>query len=364
MLDLVLKARSNAVFKNSVQTPTSSQYTASSSSQKKQLIVDQCRDLCVVRTPQGVQVGVRNSLNLNSPNAASAGQSSSQQTAQTPQQQHQQQVNAAVSAAQSAAQQLHQQATAAAAAQQLHQQATAAAAVQAAMAPNMGATPGSAETAVELYNRSQNDDATSSNGDEDDLQVRTLFVSGLPMDTKPREIYLLFRGFKGYQGSLLKLTGKEGKKATPVAFVTFENREQAEVTKSELQGVRFDPELPTTIRIEFAKANTKVTKPTVVRPPTLGLTPGSPGVPTPTFPAFDLATGIFTTDASQLAQHPHYPIFSDINGNALPQQLHPGLTTAYMSPLDRLHTLGMSLPPNVSNVVGNTGIAGIPEINQ
>jgi len=104
----------------------------------------------------------------------------------------------------------------------------------------------------------------STQGDECQ-EVRTLFVSGLPMDTKPREIYLMFRGYKGYQGSLLKLTGKEGKKATPVAFVTFENRENAEVSKSELQGVRFDPELPTTIRIEFAKANTKVTKPTTVK---------------------------------------------------------------------------------------------------
>lgn len=27
-------------------------------------------------------------------------------------------------------------------------------------------------------------------------QVRTLFVSGLPLDTKSRELYLLFRGFK------------------------------------------------------------------------------------------------------------------------------------------------------------------------
>ncbi|CAF4958169.1 unnamed protein product, partial [Rotaria socialis] len=27
-------------------------------------------------------------------------------------------------------------------------------------------------------------------------EVRTLFVSGLPMDAKPRELYLLFRGFK------------------------------------------------------------------------------------------------------------------------------------------------------------------------
>lgn len=29
----------------------------------------------------------------------------------------------------------------------------------------------------------------------DFFQVRTLFVSGLPMDAKPRELYLLFRGY-------------------------------------------------------------------------------------------------------------------------------------------------------------------------
>lgn len=28
------------------------------------------------------------------------------------------------------------------------------------------------------------------------MQVRTLFVSGLPVDIKPRELYLLFRPFK------------------------------------------------------------------------------------------------------------------------------------------------------------------------
>lgn len=27
-------------------------------------------------------------------------------------------------------------------------------------------------------------------------QVRTLFVSGLPMDAKPRELYLLFRAYE------------------------------------------------------------------------------------------------------------------------------------------------------------------------
>lgn len=46
------------------------------------------------------------------------------------------------------------------------------------------------------------------------LKVRTLFVSGLPMDAKPRELYLLFRAYEGYEGSLLKVTSKNGKTAS------------------------------------------------------------------------------------------------------------------------------------------------------
>ncbi|CAF1167986.1 unnamed protein product [Rotaria sordida] len=92
-------------------------------------------------------------------------------------------------------------------------------------------------------------------------EVRTLFVSGLPMDAKPRELYLLFRGFKGYEGSLLKVTNKNGKNLSPVGFVTFANRVDAETAKQELTGVRFDPDLPATLRLEFAKSNTKVQKP-------------------------------------------------------------------------------------------------------
>lgn len=38
------------------------------------------------------------------------------------------------------------------------------------------------------------------------MQVRTLFVSGLPLDIKPRELYLLFRPFK----VLHPLRGSEG----------------------------------------------------------------------------------------------------------------------------------------------------------
>lgn len=95
----------------------------------------------------------------------------------------------------------------------------------------------------------------------EDSEVRTLFVSGLPMDTKPRELYLMFRAYKGYEGSLLKVTGKNGKSTSPVGFVTFGSRCAAESAKQDLQGVRFDPDLPQTLRLEFAKSNTKVTKP-------------------------------------------------------------------------------------------------------
>jgi len=52
------------------------------------------------------------------------------------------------------------------------------------------------------------DSVNTASGEE---EVRTLFVSGLPMDTKPRELYLLFRAYEGYEGSLLKVTSKNGK---------------------------------------------------------------------------------------------------------------------------------------------------------
>uniref|UniRef100_A0A183CC61 RRM domain-containing protein n=1 Tax=Globodera pallida TaxID=36090 RepID=A0A183CC61_GLOPA len=106
--------------------------------------------------------------------------------------------------------------------------------------------------------------------------VRTLFVSGLPADVKARELYLLFRFCAGYESCQLKLTqsGKNGTgmlssvvnsagkgNSTPVGFVTFATRADAESAKRELEGVKFDPELAQTIRLEFARSNTKVTKP-------------------------------------------------------------------------------------------------------
>ncbi|XP_026703698.1 RNA-binding protein with multiple splicing [Athene cunicularia] len=101
-------------------------------------------------------------------------------------------------------------------------------------------------------------------------QVRTLFVSGLPLDIKPRELYLLFRPFKGYEGSLIKLTSKQ-----PVGFVSFDSRSEAEAAKNALNGIRFDPEIPQTLRLEFAKANTKMAKSKLVGTP-------NPSTPLPT----------------------------------------------------------------------------------
>lgn len=109
---------------------------------------------------------------------------------------------------------------------------------------------------------SQSLDSVTNSASSMEEEVRTLFVSGLPMDTKPRELYLLFRAYEGYEGSLLKVTSKNGKTSSPVGFVTFQTHAGAEAAKQDLQhGVRFDPDLPQTIRLEFAKSNTKVSKP-------------------------------------------------------------------------------------------------------
>ncbi|KAM9366261.1 RNA-binding protein, mRNA-processing factor 2a isoform 3-T3 [Symphorus nematophorus] len=112
-----------------------------------------------------------------------------------------------------------------------------------------------AEEEAPAVNMSLKTDAEPNNNVSIEEEVRTLFVSGLPVDIKPRELYLLFRPFKGYEGSLIKLTSKQ-----PVGFVTFDSRSGAEAAKNALNGIRFDPESPQTLRLEFAKANTKMAK--------------------------------------------------------------------------------------------------------
>uniref|UniRef100_A0A3Q2VA07 RNA binding protein, mRNA processing factor 2b n=1 Tax=Haplochromis burtoni TaxID=8153 RepID=A0A3Q2VA07_HAPBU len=86
-----------------------------------------------------------------------------------------------------------------------------------------------AAAADATVNMSLKADAEPNNNVSIEEEVRTLFVSGLPVDIKPRELYLLFRPFKGYEGSLIKLTSKQ-----PVGFVTFDSRSGAEAAKNAL----------------------------------------------------------------------------------------------------------------------------------
>ncbi|KAG1926981.1 RNA-binding protein with multiple splicing [Pimephales promelas] len=125
----------------------------------------------------------------------------------------------------------------------------------------------SAAGAVLGMNNSSENELNSS-----DEEVRTLFVSGLPLDIKPRELYLLFRPFQGYEGSLIRFTSKQ-----PVGFVSFDSRSEAEAAKIALNGVRFDPDIPQTLRLEFAKANTKMAKNKLVGIPNPPPSQHSPG---------------------------------------------------------------------------------------
>ncbi|KAI2810308.1 RNA-binding protein with multiple splicing 2, partial [Blomia tropicalis] len=153
--------------------------------------------------------------------------------------------------------------------------------------------------------------------------VRTLFVSGLPMDAKPRELYLLFRAYKGYEGSLLKVTSKNGKTSSPVGFVTFSTRAGAEAAKQDLQqGIRFDPDLPQTIRLEFAKSNTKVNKPK--QPSPTAPTSSHPALAMHPLTGLDLGAALFSGAHDSWAPHPlSFPdMTSALHSHAL---VHPAL---------------------------------------
>uniref|UniRef100_A0A3Q3IIT6 RRM domain-containing protein n=1 Tax=Monopterus albus TaxID=43700 RepID=A0A3Q3IIT6_MONAL len=160
-------------------------------------------------------------------------------------------------------------------------------------------------------------------------KVRTLFVSGLPLDIKPRELYLLFRPFKGYEGSLIKLTSKQ-----PVGFVSFDSRSEAEAAKNALNGVRFDPEIPQTLRLEFAKANTKMAKNKLVGTPNPPPTQQSPGPQFISRDPYELTVpALYPNNPDVWASYPLYPA-----------ELSPALPPTFTYPAS-LHAQIRWLPP-------------------
>lgn len=187
---------------------------------------------------------------------------------------------------------------------------------------------------------------TPSEANLQEEEVRTLFVSGLPLDIKPRELYLLFRPFKGYEGSLIKLTSKQ-----PVGFVSFDSRSEAEAAKNALNGIRFDPEIPQTLRLEFAKANTKMAKNKLVGTP-------NPSTPLPnTVPQFIAREPYELTVPALYPSSPEvwapYPLYPAELAPALPPPAFTYPASLHAQVIDthrpRLHSARPS--PVLSNLV-------------
>ncbi|XP_076935101.1 uncharacterized protein LOC143601616 [Bidens hawaiensis] len=101
-------------------------------------------------------------------------------------------------------------------------------------------------------------------GYDDPNAIKTLFVSGLPDDVKPREIHNLFRHRPGFDYCQLKYTGRGNQ---VVAFATFVNHASAITALHTLNGVKFDPQTGTTLHIELARSNsTRKNKPGAAGP--------------------------------------------------------------------------------------------------
>ncbi|XP_043707693.1 uncharacterized protein LOC122657022 isoform X2 [Telopea speciosissima] len=91
-------------------------------------------------------------------------------------------------------------------------------------------------------------------GGQDMQHIRTVFVSGLPDDIKPREIHNLFRRRPGFDSCQLKYTGRGNQ---VVAFASFFNHESAMSALNALNGISFDPQTGAILHIELARSNSR-----------------------------------------------------------------------------------------------------------
>ncbi|VDM97443.1 unnamed protein product [Thelazia callipaeda] len=157
----------------------------------------------------------------------------------------------------------------------------------------------------------------TTNGVERD-PVRTLFVSGLPMDTKQRELHLLFVSCRGYENSLLRVSNsKDGGTVSPVGFVTFSTSENADQAMQNLQSVVFDPATGHRVRVEKAKSNTKAPRSRQFSPPSAAVLPSPAVVNSTPFPP-----SLLQAAAAAAA----------IGGSAAPQLPPPSAAVAAIAP--------------------------------
>ncbi|NXV53028.1 RBPMS protein, partial [Uria aalge] len=175
-------------------------------------------------------------------------------------------------------------------------------------------------------------------------QVRTLFVSGLPLDIKPRELYLLFRPFKGYEGSLIKLTSKQ-----PVGFVSFDSRSEAEAAKNALNVSAPGPSVfagcfPPAPRPHFLgySANSSMAKNKLV------------GTPNPSAPLPTAVPQFIAREPYELTVPALYPSSPEVWGPypLYPAELAPALPPPAFTYPASLHAQMRWLPPSEAGSQG------------
>jgi len=171
-------------------------------------------------------------------------------------------------------------------------------------------------------------------------EVRTLFISGFPEDTKEREIHNLFRFFTGYEGCMLN--SKDGK--APVAFVSFVDKNAALHAIRMVQSMQFDPASPHTLRVDFAKANSKTKR--FGHDPQYSFAPG--GIdPRSAYP-YD----VYARDPAYAAAAPYwYQMGRDPAAPPLPQDM--SVPQALAPPPYSAPTQTSRMPPCSTLFVGN-----------
>ncbi|CAL9088784.1 unnamed protein product, partial [Musa acuminata var. zebrina] len=81
-------------------------------------------------------------------------------------------------------------------------------------------------------------------------EIRTIFITGLPVDVKERELHNLLRWFPGFEASQINFKAEQ-----PMGFALFSTAQHAVAAKDALQDLVFDAETKSSLHTEMAKKN-------------------------------------------------------------------------------------------------------------